>query len=362
MVMMKKEWTPYRRVMAALHGERPDVIPFTVYEYKVYSCTAERELRNKGMCVVNRIRSYNIYYPNVNIKTINVTDEKGRKMVRTIYTTPYGDLSTLTEPAGFTTWRHEFLFKSPDDYKALLFMLKDAVVEPDYAYAAGVVEDLGEDFVIRDNLPLEPMQNLISSNYMKMEDYCIEWMENRDEILKLYDAFVDINRRIYPIIADGPLEFSNYGGNVTPQIIGAKNFVKYYIPHYNEAAEVLHKKGKLIGCHLDADNTTIMKEIGETDLDYIEAYDPGMSPSVKTARQMWPDKVLWINWPSAGHLESHERISEITEQILQEAEPGNGFLIGVTEDLPEGRWKGNFSTIIDTINKDSFCCNGRNIF
>ena len=221
-------------------------------------------------------------------------------------------------------------------------------------YAADIVEDLGEDFVIRDNLPLEPMQNLISSNYMKMEDYCIEWMENRDEILKLYDAFVDINRRIYPIIADGPLEFSNYGGNVTPQIIGAENFVKYYVPHYNEAAEVLHKKGKLIGCHLDADNTTIMKEIGATDLDYIEAYDPGMSPSVKIARQMWPDKVLWINWPSAGHLESHERIREITKQILKEAEPGNGFLIGATEDLPEGRWKGNFTTIIDTINEHTF--------
>ena len=133
MVMFKKEWTPYRRVIAALHGERPDVIPFTVYEYKVYACTAEREIRNKGLCVVKRITSYTISYPNVNIKSISAINEKGKKMVRTIYSTPYGDLSTFVEPAGFTSWRHEFMFKTPDDYKALLFMLKDAVVEPNYA-------------------------------------------------------------------------------------------------------------------------------------------------------------------------------------------------------------------------------------
>jgi hypothetical protein len=347
---MSKVWTPYQRVMRALHGGTPDITPFTVYENKVYSCTAERELRNNGMCIVNRIRSYQIFYPNVKTSTIDVL-QNGKKMVKTIYSTPYGDLSSLVEPAGYTSWRHECLFKSPDDYKALLFLLRDAVIEPNYAYAAGVVADLGEDFVVRDNLPLEPMQNLISADYMKTEDYCIEWMDNRDEILKLYDAFVDINRRIYPIIADGPLKFSNYGGNVTPQIIGGDNFVKYYIPHYNEAADILHKKGKLIGCHFDADNTAIMQEIGTTKLDYIEAYDPWMSPAVKTARQMWPDKVLWINWPSAGHLYSPEKIVAITEQILQEAAPGNGFLIGITEDLPEGRWKQNFSYIVDTINE-----------
>ena len=340
--------TPYRRVITALRGGCPDKTPFTVYESKIPQCAVERELRNRGLCIVKRITSYNIRRPNVKTKSIHYTDEKGRYLIRTIIETPYGELSTLDQPAGFTSWHHERLFKSPDDYNALLFMIKDSMIEPAYDHAFKVVKDLGEDFIIRDNLPLEPMQNLVSS-YMGAETFSYEWMDNRDEVLKLYDALVDVARGIYPIVADGPLEFSNYGGNVIPQVIGVENFKKYYVPHYNEAAEILHKKGKLIGCHLDADNKIIMNAVADTNLDYIEAYDPGISPPVKEARKILGSKVLWINWPSAWHLNSVNDVFKDTIKLIEEAKPGNGFIIGITEDVPEERWKDNFLAIMDGI-------------
>ncbi|MDD3927321.1 MAG: hypothetical protein PHT33_11755 [bacterium] len=341
--------TPYKRVMSALRGEKPDKIPFTVYSEKLPQCSVERELRNRGLCPVKRITSYKYYTPNVKETACHYTDEQGRNLIRTVYSTPYGDLSTLVEPAGFTSWVHERMFKTPEDYKALLFMFKDTVVEPDYDAAAQTVADLGEDFVVRDNMSLEPMQSLISSTYIGMEAWCMEWMERQDEILKLYEARVEISRKIYPLVANGPLEFANYGGNVVPQIIGPKVFREYYMPHYNEAAEILHKKSKLIGCHFDADNTTIMDAIAETDLDYIEAYDPGMSPSVSEARKIWPDKVLWLNWPSAWHLRPVDEVRSATVGLIEEAAPCNGFIIGITEDVPEERWRGNYIAIMDGI-------------
>jgi len=347
--------TPYKRVMTALRGDRPDKIPFTVYESKIPQCTVERELRNRGLCIVKRINSYKIIHPNVKVESFHFTDEKGRYLIRTVYKTPYGDLSTLDEPAGFTTWHHERMFKSPDDYKALHFMIKDSVVVPDYDNAIKTVKKLGEDFVVRDNLPLEPLQALIS-NFMGVETFSFEWMDNRDEVLKLYDSLVEVARKVYPIVAEGPLEFCNYGGNVIPQVIGVENFKKYYVPHYNEAAEILHKKGKLIGCHLDADNTTIMDAIAETDLDYIEAYDPGISPPVKEARRIFKNKVLWINWPSAWHLNPIEEIKKDTIRLIEEAESVSkgqegGFIIGITEDVPEERWRENFLAIMDGIDE-----------
>lgn len=125
--------------------------------------------------------------------------------------------------------------------------------------------------------------------------------------------------------------------------------MKNNIPNYNEAAEALHKKGKLIGSHFDADNTLIMDAIGRTDLDYIEAFDPGMGPSVKEARKAWPDKVLWINWPSSFQLVSTEEIREITIKLIEDAAPGRSFIIGITEIVPENRWQMNFSAIMDGI-------------
>jgi len=345
------EFTPYRRVMTALHGDKPDKTPFTIYQEKIPRCTAERDLRNRGLCLVKRTTSYSMYRPNVEVKSCHYTDKRGRNVVRTVYSTPVGEVSTLTQPAGFTTWTHERMFKSPDDYKVLQFIIEDTVVRPNYEAAARIVDCLGEDYVVRDNLPLEPLQALISSSYMSMEDFCIQWMDHRDEILKLYEGLVKVARQIYPIVARGPLEFANYGGNVTPQIIGSEVFREYYVPHYNEAAAILHEHGKLIGCHLDADNTLIMDVVAETDLDYIEAYDPGISPPVRDARKAWPDKVLWLNWPSALQLRPLHEVEAKTVEMIKEAAPGNGFIIGITEDVPENRILENMRAIMNGIDK-----------
>ncbi len=346
--------TPRQRVFTALHKGKTDKVPFTVYEKMISQCTVERELRNRGLCIVKRVQSYKTHTPNVQVKSSHSTTLQGHQLVKTIYTTPFGDLTTLTEATDDTTWRHELMYKTPADYKAILFLIQDTIVEPNYDEVARVVTDLGEDFVVRDNFPLEPLQNLISSNYMKMEDFCIEWMEHRDEILKLYDAFVELARKIYPVVANGPLEFANYGGNVVPQIIGVENFEKYYVPNYNEAAEILHKKGKLIGTHLDADNTLIMSAVAKTKLDYIEAYDPSMSPSVKDVRRIWPDKVLWINWQSGYQLKPPKEIQKITVDLIEDAKPLEGFIIGITEDIPKDRLHQNLTAIIDGI--DTVVC------
>lgn len=345
--------TPYQRVMAALHGEAPDRTPFTIYANHLPRCTAERELRARGLCLVERTLSYRTYHPNVTYREYSFRDEQGRWLVRATYTTPQGELSCVWEPVGFTSWRREWLFKSLEDYRAILFLIKDTVVEPDYDRAARLQPDLGEDFVVRDQLPLEPLQQLISSNYMSTEQFGIEWMDNRDEVLKLYEAFAEVARRIYPLVANGPLEFCNYGGNVIPSVIGPAVFRDYYLPHYHEAAEALHAKGKLLGTHLDADNRPIMELVAQTELDYIEAYDPGISPPVAAARAAWPDKTLWINFPCSWHLWSEEQLRAGTAQMIREAAPGNRFLIGITEDVPEERWRGNYRAIMEVIDEEA---------
>ena len=345
---MARSMTPKERVMTALRREQPDKVPFTVYEYRIPQCTVERELRNQGLCIVQRMRSYKLFYPNVIEKSYGYVDEKNRHVIRTVYSTPLGDLSVLTEPADFTSWKHEYLFKSEDDYKKLLFILKDFTVMPNYDSVSQKVKMLGDDFVVRDQLLLEPLQALIS-DYMGTETFCYQWMDNRDMVMELYDALLENSRKVFKIVAEGPLEFANLGGNVTPTVIGADTFRKYYVPVYNEAAELLHKRNKLIGCHFDADNTTIMEDIGKTSLDYIEAYDAGISPPVKAAREKWPEKVLWINWPSSWHLLDADSVYQKTKLLLDEASPCNGFIIGITEDIPEDRWQRNFKTIMNAI-------------
>ena len=345
--------TPRQRVERVLRGEPVDRVPFTIYDVKLPPCTAEREMRNRGLCIVNRsVPVFRGHQPNVKVTETHY-QENGKRLVRTHYETPAGTVSTLHEPAGFTTWTHERMFKTPDDYKVIKFMVEDQRFEPCYESFSTVQQRTGEDVIFRTGFGLEPLQSLISGSYLAMETFCMEWMDNRDEILAIYRAIVEKHREIYPLVAASPCLHANYGGNVVPEIIGLDTFKTYYVPHYNEAAEVMHKHGKLIGCHFDANCRALKDAIAETDLDYIEAFTPAPDTDMTLgeARAAWPDKVLWLNFPSSVHLRPDAEIEQTTVDLLDQVDDPHGIIMGITEDIPEDRWQDSCRAIMDGLDR-----------
>ena len=73
--------------------------------------------------------------------------------------------------------------------------------------------------------------------------------------------------------------------------------------------------------------------------------------TVSDARAVWPGKILFINFPSAVHLSSSEVIAKTTRRLLRDAAPGDRFIIGVTENVPETSWRESFRVILDTVNR-----------
>ncbi|MFH1006866.1 MAG: hypothetical protein V1800_05095 [Candidatus Latescibacterota bacterium] len=283
-------------------------------------------------------------------------------MTRRVYETPQGTLSTLDEAADFTSWSHEKLFKATSDYKALLYLIQDEVYEPTYAPVVKAMEAAGDDLIFRSGFGLEPLQTLISGSYMDTQTFCVEWMDNRDEIIKLYDALVEKRRQVYPIVAESPVLHANYGGNVTPEVIGLETFEKYYVPHYNEAAEIMHKHGKLVGCHFDANCKLLSKAIAETDLDYIEAFTPAPDTdmTLADARKAWPEKVLWLNFPSSVHLRTDLEIEAVTIEMLGELESVDGIIMGITENIPSDRWQHSCWSIMNGLEQYAQRESGKN--
>jgi hypothetical protein len=344
--------TPRERVEIALGGGCADKVPFTIYESKIPQCEAERRMRNRGLCILHRTHVVNDYQPNVKF-TQHTYRENGKRLIRTFFDTPVGQVSTLTEPAGFTSWTHEKMFKRPEDYKVLLFMIQDERYEPNYEPAARMQETLGGDGLVRAGLGLEPLQTLISGSMMSMQDFCVQWMDNRDEILRLYEALVEQRRKAYSLVAQSPCSHANYGGNVVPEVIGLDTFRKYYLPHYHEAAEVFHRHGKLLGCHYDANCRLLAGAIAEAGLDYIEAFTPAPDTDMTLgeARKAWPKHVLWLNFPSSVHLNPDAEVEQATVAMLNQLERPDGIIMGVTEDMPEDRWRGSCQAIMDGLER-----------
>jgi hypothetical protein len=312
--------TPRQRVEQALRGGRGAVVPFTMYECMIPQCAAERELRNRGLCIVQRtVPAFTTCYPHVRV-TRHTSLEAGLRKTRTVYETPKGTLSTLHQDGGFTDWYHERMFKSPADYPAIRCLIEDETYSPNYEALSQAQADYGEDAIFRADIDLEPLQALISGNYMDMKTFCVEWMDHRPQVLGLYQELVEKRRETYPLVADAPVLHSNYGGNVVPEIISPGMFEEYYAPHYNEAAALLHARGKLIGSHFDANCRRLAKVIGATDLDYIEAFTPAPDTDMTLgeARQAWPDKALWINFPSSVHLKPDAQVEAAMVEMLDQ--------------------------------------------
>lgn len=351
---MAQMMTPRARVEAALLRRPVDKIPFTTYETFLPQCEAERHLRNAGLCIVNRrYPVYEVVMPNVRKQAIHYQGEDGETRVKTIYETPVGTVFTVEKPVPGTTWREKRMFSRPEDYRVIEFIIRDRRYRPSYGPYLEAQEALGEDVFLRGGAGgYSPLQEIIYT-LMGVEQFSVEWGERRDEVLRLYQALTEDRRKIYPIAAESPALAFNYCGNVSPEVMGVRRFEEYVLPHYEECAEVLHRHGKLVGVHLDANNLAFAASVARSSLDYVEAFTPTPTcdMSVAEARRAWPDKVLWINFPSTVHVFGPEAVAKATRQILEEAAPGDGFLIGITEDVPQDRWQQNYAAISRTIDE-----------
>jgi hypothetical protein len=125
----------------------------------------------------------------------------------------------------------------------------------------------------------------------------------------------------------------------------------YVAPCWNAFADRLHERGKKLGDHLDANNLLIMDVVRDSHLDFVEAFTPPPDCNVPVghARAAWPGKRLWINFPSSVHLQSEETIREATVEIVHQAGDRKGFLMGVTEDVPEEHIERSVTVILDTL-------------
>jgi len=343
--------TPRERVLAVLHRKPTDKVPFTIYENKIPQCAVERRLRNEGLCIVHRrVPAYTTERPNCTEEFFHYT-ENGKPRVRVVIRTPVGEVSQVREPAGFTSWTLEKLFKRPEDYKVLRYMVADEQFRPNYEAFARAEKWMGEDVILRAGVGSTPLHQIMI-HWMGIETFAVEWADRRDEILELEKLMREKRREVYPILADAPITHANYGGNEVPEMMGRQRYEQFCIPLYNECAEIFHKKGKLLGSHLDGNNKPWADLVAESGLDYVEAFTPAPDTDMTLAEalQAWPDKVLWINFPSSLHLASIEKIKQTTREIVELAKQTNRIILGITEDIPEDRWQQNLLAISEVIN------------
>jgi hypothetical protein len=158
----------------------------------------------------------------------------------------------------------------------------------------------------------------------------------------------------YPTVARSPALHANYGGNKVPETMGREQFERYVVPLYEEAGAKLHARSKPLGMHLDGNNRAWADLVRDSALDYVEAFTPAPNSDMSLADALaaLPGKVLWANFPSSLHLADDAAIAAAARSPVREASPGNRFILGVTEDIPESQWRRSLAAIARSLDDE----------
>ena len=328
-------WTPRSRFEAALKGDLPDRVPFVIWNNKLPGGTVDEALLEAGACVVVKSSLYDVELEGVDVETETWIGRDGHQRRRTLYHTPAGDLERVDSLRPHTVWHETFPFCDEGDYDALLALVESRRFIPRYDRYLRDDAAYGEHGIGRPATESTPMHEIIYG-LLGVEAFAREWFDHRDHVVALYNALLDARRRRLPLLAQSPASYFVVEANIAVEIVGTQRFKEYYVSAIEEACQVLHAAGKLAGAHLDGDNRVLAPLVARTSLDFIESFTPppDCDLSIREARLLWPGKALYCNFPSSVHLGGADAVRARARELLHEAAPGAGFLLGVLEDVP----------------------------
>jgi len=234
-------------------------------------------------------------------------------------------------------WQTERLIKEPDDYRVVQYMVEHTEYVADYFPIEQAIDWLGDDGVVICHLPHSPMQMLMI-DWVGSEGgrifYHLE--DHREVVEELYAALCKSREQMHEIAAQCPAPIVLCGDNVDGVLVTPSLFEQYFMPVYEQQAEILHARGKLMAVHMDGRLKVLKDLIARTPIDIVEAvHPPPMGDlSVGDALACWPDKSVWIGFLSSVYDFEPEAVQKFALDLLREAGSGERLVMEMsTENL-----------------------------
>ena len=139
---------------------------------------------------------------------------------------------------------------------------------------------------------------------------------------------------MYPIALDAPTEVLLYGDNIDGVMVPPRYFERYCVLAYNKFARTVHQADKIMCVHMDGRLKELATHIGRSEIDVVEAFTPpplGNFP-INEALATWPDKVVWMNYPSSIYLQGPDAVREHLRELLIQAAPGDRLLLTASSE------------------------------
>jgi len=216
-------------------------------------------------------------------------------------------------------------------------MVDHTEYQPYYFPIEQAKEWLGEDGLVVASLPHSPMQMLMI-DWVGSEEgrFYIHHARYRKKVDDLYASLVKSYSSMYEIAAHSPADVVMFGDNIDGVLVNPRLFKKYFMPTYEECANILHEQGKFMAVHMDGRLNILKDLIAQTSIDIIEAvHPPPMGDlAIHNALSRWGNKVIWMGYPGSVYTLGPHAVKEHSLQLLRSVIPGDRLCIEMsTENL-----------------------------
>jgi len=277
---------------------------------------------------------------------------EGTRWERTALYTPVGTLyqERAFEPVYNSGSIRKHYVEKAEDYETLWAFLEDGIVVEDYARYQRDQSELGDY-----GLPLPAVER---SPYQQLwvEWTGLDWLsfhlsdcpERVDRTVRLLNERA---RKIFDLVYHSPSPMIDFPDNITAPPIGLKRFSQYCVPLYNELADMLAERGGLVFVHMDGDLKPLWKAIADSRVGGLDSFSPAPDndTSVAEAIALWPEKRLFVNFPSSVHLRSYDEVRAEAGAILAAGGHTGRLEIQFSENVPYHAWRTSFPAIADAV-------------
>ncbi len=345
-----KPMTMRERLMAVLQRRELDRVPLIMYD-DMLPLDEVRALFGDRIGLLRWSAVHRVETPTCRFRTEEYWVGETRWERTTLYT-PKG---TLVQERAFEpvfnsgSFRKHYVTK-PEDYEILWSYLEDALILEDYDRYHRDQAGLGEAGLPLPAVERSPYQQLWVE-WVGLDRLSFHFADCPERVEKTIQMLNERARRIFEIVVRSPAVYIDFPDNITAPTIGLKRFLQYNVPLYNELADMLAERGAPVFVHMDGNLKPLWGAIAASRVGGIDSLSPtpDNDTPVAEAIRMWPEKRLFVNFPSSVHLRPYEEVRAEAERILEAGGHTGRLEIQFSENVPFEVWRTSFRAIVDAV-------------
>jgi hypothetical protein len=335
-------------------GERPDVIPFTIYQNEwrhTQHDPAWQALYEKGLGVTWHLPSTREVWLKEIVQGEKTVIQNGKTLRKHTISTPVGEIYELYED----DWRQKHYLETKQDYAVMTYVARHTQIVPaygEYNLKEREISPYGVALAFIDRTP----NQVILVDLVGLEKYALHLFDLNAEMMELYEALLNNFRKKVELVADGPGKFVSVLENFTAETLGPRRFKELLLPVYEECFPILQQAGKVVGTHYDGQLAACKDLIAQAPIDLIESLTPPPEGNLTLAeaRAAWPDKLFWSNINvSCYNLSPEELKAEVLQRVEDAAVDGCKLAFEVSEQYPDN-WKESLPVVLDALEETRY--------